>query len=153
MVACSRLQALGLHVRWNLVFHFGGWRPGARRIHEGECAGVTNLVDQREGVAEIRLGFAGEADDEIGCEGEIRAARTKTRNHVEIILARMLAVHRRKDTVGTGLHRQVHVGHQLGQFAMGRDQIVIHVARVARRVTQTKNAGDLGKTAKQSAEA
>src|SRR6185312_11595598 len=91
------LQALGLHVRRNLLFHFGGGRPGARRVHEGECASVTNLVDQCEGVAEVRLGFTGEADDEIGCKGKVRAARTKTRNYIEIVLARMLAVHRRKN--------------------------------------------------------
>src|SRR4029078_2308839 len=105
------------------LFHFGGGGPGVRRVYEGECARVTNLVDQREGIAEIRLGFTWEADNEMRCKSKVRTARTKARNHVEIILTRMFAVHRRKDTVGTRLHRQVHGGGPLWELAVGRDQI------------------------------
>ena len=103
-------------------------------------------------LAEIVLGLARKADDEIGGEGEIGARCAQARDHVEIIVARMPAVHRRQNAVGARLHRQVHIGHQRGQVAMGGDQIVVHVARMAGRVAQAHDAGHLGKTAQQPAE-
>src|SRR5262245_5279341 len=88
------VQALRLHFSRDLLFYFGRRSAGSRRIHKGKCASVTDLVDQCEGVTEIRFGLTRETDDKIGREGEIRAACTKTCNHAEVVLARVLAVHR-----------------------------------------------------------
>ena len=87
-----------------------------------------------------------------GGEGEIGAACAQARDHVEIIFARMPAVHRRQNAVGAGLHRQVHIRHQRGEVAMGGDQVVVHVARVAGHVAQARDAGHLVETAQQPAE-
>ena len=57
-------------------------------------------------------------------------------------LAAVLAVHRRQDPVRAGLHRQMQVGHQLGDIAVGCDQVVVHVARMAGGVADALDAID-----------
>ena len=68
------LQPLGLDRLRHLVLEFGARRAGARRIFEGERAGVADLLDQRERVLEIGIGLAGKADDEVRRTAPDRAA-------------------------------------------------------------------------------
>ena len=143
-------QAFGLHVFRNLIVHVGGRRAGARRILERERAGEADLVDQLHGVAEIRVGFAGEADDEIGGEGELGLRFAQAIDDAQIIVAGVVAVHRVEDAVGARLHRQMQLRHQFGQVAMRGDQAVVDVARMARGVAQPVDAGDFRKPLEQS---
>ena len=85
----------------------------------------------------------GKADDEIGGERKIGPRRAQPRDDVEIIGARVAAVHGSENAVGARLHRQMQLRHQLRQIAMRRDQIVVHVARMAGGVAQPLDAGDL----------
>ena len=64
-----------------------------------------------------------------------RAARMRS-DELGIVAGGMLAVHRGEDAVGAGLKRQMQIGHQLRLIAVQRDEIVIHVARMARRVAE-----------------
>jgi hypothetical protein len=54
----------------------------------------------------------------------------------------MAAVHRFEDPVAARLHRQVEVGHQLGDLAVSRNQRLGHVGRMAGRVADPLQAGD-----------
>ena len=132
---------------------FGRRRAGPRRVFEREGAGIADLVDERSVSREIRLGLAREADDEVGGEARGRAARrAAARSMREIVVARVPAVHGGEDAVRARLHRQMQVGHQLRQIAMRGDQIVVHVARMAGRVAQPRDAGDFGEATQQLAE-
>ena len=81
-----------------------------------------------------------------------RAARMRS-IEAEIVGARVAAVHRREDAVRARLHRQMQIGHQRVEIAMGGDQVVVHVARMAGGVAQPVEAGDLGEAEEEPAEA
>ncbi len=63
----------------------------------------------------------------------------------EIRLDGVTAVHRPEDAIRARLHRQVEIGHQLLDFAMGADEFVGHVGWVARGVTDALETIDLRK--------
>ena len=71
-----------------------------------------------------------------------RAARSRATN-VDVVCARVPAVHRGEDAIGSRLHRQMQLRHEFRQIAMRRDQIVVHVARVTGGVAQPIDAVDL----------
>jgi hypothetical protein len=71
-----------------------------------------------------------------------RAARTRA----------IASVHGGEDAVGTRLHRQVQIGHQLAQIAMGRDQARLHVAGMTGGVTQAGDLRQFGHALEQSSE-
>ena len=50
----------------------GGGRAGARAVLEGVSRGVADLRDEPQRRLEIRVGLAGEADDEIAGERDVR---------------------------------------------------------------------------------
>ena len=142
-------QAFGFHVFGNLVVHVGGRRAGARRIFERERGGKADLVDQLHGVAEIGIGFAGEADDEIRGEGEQRLRRAQALDDAQIIVAGVSPVHGVENAIRSRLHRQMQLRHQFGQIAMRGDQAVVDVARMARGVAQPVDAGNCGEALEQ----
>ncbi len=53
------------------------------------------------------------------------------------------ALHRRQHAVGTRLHRQMQMRHQLGQLAVALDQPLRHLARMAGGVADALDAGNL----------
>ena len=138
------VQPLGFHLLGNLVRQFGRRRSRPGRIFEREGAGVADLVDQRERRSKIVLALAGEADDEIGGERHVRPRGAHARDGVEIVGARVAAVHGGEDAVGAGLHRKVQIGHQARQVAMRRDQALLHVAGMAGGVAQPRDARHFG---------
>ena len=71
--------------------------------------------------AKSRFGFAGKADDEIGRQREIGPRIAQAVDDVEIIGARVPAVHGRENAVGARLHRQMQLRHELRQIAMRRN--------------------------------
>ena len=64
----------------------------------------------------------------------------------------MAAVHRLKDPVASRLHWQMQIGHQFLDLAVGGDQSVVHVGRVAGGVADTRKAIDLRQRADQVGE-
>src|SRR5262249_42554837 len=95
------LQTLGLHFLRYLIVPPGGWRAGPRRIHERIRAGKADFVDQRQRVTEFAFSLAGKTDDEVRREGEISPALAQACDDPEIVLARMPAIHRRQNAIGT----------------------------------------------------
>ena len=105
--ACSRSAFTS---RGTCRRHLGRRRARARRILERIGAGKTDLLDERQRRAEILFGLAGKADDEIGGERDVGPRGAQARDHREIVLPRVPAVHRRENAVGARLHRQMQYG-------------------------------------------
>src|SRR5690606_33691741 len=76
------------------------------------------------------------ADNEIAGKGELWLSRAQLLDDPQIESAVMLAVHRRQNAVGTGLHREVQVGHQLVEVTVGGNQLLVHVPGVGGGVAQ-----------------
>ena len=77
-----------------------------------------------------------------------RAARSRSIRS-KIVGAGVAAVHRVENAVGARLHRQMQLRHQRRQIAMRGDEAVIHVARMARGVAQTRDTGNFGEPMQQ----
>ena len=136
-------KARALHVLGHLVVHLGGRRAGTRRILERERGGEAHLAHQRHGGGEVGVAFAGEADDEIRRQREVGPDRAQAIDDGAELVHRVLAVHGREHAIGARLHRQVEIGHQRRHVAMGRDQGVVHVARVGGGVADAREPLDL----------
>ena len=65
------LDPLALDLLGHLVGHRGRVGALARRVDEGERTVEPDLLDDGERLPEVRLGLAGEADDQIGREREV----------------------------------------------------------------------------------
>lgn len=65
----------------------------------------------------------------------------------------MTAVHGLENTIRPSLNRQMQIRHQLSQIAVCSNQSIIHVARMAGRVTQTRHIGNACKAEQQFAKA
>ena len=145
-------EALGFYLFGDLIGHRGAGRAGALRIFERIGVRIADLIDEAQRVGEIVFGLAREADDEIGGEREIRPRGAQPLDRAQIVGARVAPVHRVENAVRAGLHGQMKLGRKLRQVAMHRDQIVVHVARMARGVAQPRDTGDFGDAMQQPPE-
>ena len=136
----------------DLVSGCRGGRSGARAVFERIRLGEADRSDQRHRRLEIGLLLAGVTDDEIGREREIGPRRAQSLYQVDIVRRRVAPAHRGEHPVGTRLDRQVEIGHQRGQLAMGGDQVLVHVARMGGRIANAREAGQVGERADQPAE-
>src|SRR5256714_14149448 len=98
-------------LRLNPVRHLVGHRRrlGAppRRQSEPESALAADLLHDLERRGEVLLGLAGEADDQVGREGQVWDGRAQLVDEPQITLARVRAAHRLQDPRRAGLERQV----------------------------------------------
>ena len=81
------LHALDLHLVRDLVGHRRRVGPRPRRIDEGERAVVSDLGNHLERGLEVLFGLAGEADDDVRAEREIRNRRAKLLDERQVALA------------------------------------------------------------------
>ena len=150
----ERLQPCILLRLRHLMWRAGGRRARAGRVFEAVGLGEADLADQAPWSARTRPrsrpGCPAMKSEDSARSG--RASRSRSTTRQEVVRG-VAAVHRRQHPVAAALHRQVQEGHQLRQVAMGGDQVVVHVARVAGGVAQPEQAGDLGQFAQQPAEA
>ncbi len=65
----------------------------------------------------------------------------------QIVLRRVLAVHRCENAIRAGLERQMQIRHQLFFVPMRCDEVVAHIARMACHVAEPRKALDLGQMA------
>src|SRR4029453_13355373 len=78
---------------------------------------------QVEGVAEVGLGLAGEADDDVGGEGEPGDGGARAAQDPEVAAAAVAAAHEPQDPVGAGLQREVDVLAQGPAGGHGPEQV------------------------------
>ena len=75
------------------------------RVFETVGLAVSDLFNQRQRIAEVFLGLAREADDEITRKQQVRTRFADTFDQADIALSRVLAVHEFQDFVRARLHR------------------------------------------------
>src|SRR4051794_32455208 len=80
-----------------------GLGPAARREDERERAVVADLFADGEGLCEVLLGLAREADDDVGRDRGVGHVLTDERDAVKVTLARVGAAHRLQDPRGARL--------------------------------------------------
>ena len=112
----------------------GGGGSGAGRVFEGIGHAVVDRGDQVHGGAEIGIGFAGEADDEIARHHHVGPGGADALDQAQVGICRVATVHGLEDPVRSRLHRKMQVGHQLWFLGMGGDQVVGHVVGMRGRV-------------------
>ena len=105
-----------------------GARP--RRVAKPEEAPESNVPDEGERLLEVLVGLARKPDDEV------RGDETPGRGHSDAfddrhVLGRRVApLHPPQDPIRARLRRQVEVGRDPSSLGEGRDEIVVHEARV-----------------------
>jgi hypothetical protein len=80
---------------------------------KAEALVEADVLDQLHGRLEVGVGLAGEADDEVGADRDVRAHRAQLADLLLVLERGVAALHRRQDAVRAGLHRQVQVVGQL----------------------------------------
>ncbi len=86
-------EALDLDLFGDGVVHVDGGGVGARRVLEAEDGVVADFVEQRDGVFEVAVGLAGEADDDVGGERDVAFGGLGPGDALEVPVAGVLALH------------------------------------------------------------
>ena len=112
------------------VHDLGSGSARALGVDEREGGREGGLANQREGLEEVLLFLAREADDDVGREGEVWHRGAQPRDELEVLLARVAAVHGLQDARRAALDREVEVGHHRGGLRHGGDDLVGEVLGV-----------------------
>ena len=118
---------------------------GARGKLECVDAVVLRGVEQAESVGEIFVGFAGEADDDVGGDADGAARGADQSDFFEIFAARIGAAHGFENARGAGLHREMNVIAQGGDAIDGFDDVGAEIAGMRCGEAHAANAGDGGR--------
>jgi hypothetical protein len=84
----------------------------------------------------------GEADDEVGADADARHGGAQLTQLGLVFQRRVVAFHRRQNTIRTRLHRQMQVFDQFRDFGVGLNQAVGKLQRVRRGVADTLDPVD-----------
>ena len=133
-----------------VIVQVGGRRARARTVNKDEAQVEGDVFDQFQGLLELALGLAREADDKVGAEAQIRTDGTQFADDGFVFQGGVAAFHRAQYAVGTTLNRQVQMGNQLRQVAVALDNRVGKFARMAGGKAQAFDAGDFVDNAQQS---
>ncbi len=88
------------------------------------------LREQVEGLPEVRFSLAGEADDDIGADGDTGHFFTQPRDETSVLNEVVTALHGFKDGITARLHRQVDLLADLIQSGDSLDELQAHIFRV-----------------------
>ncbi len=83
----------------DVVRHVGGGGAGAGRVFEDEGVVEACGVHERARLLEVVGGLAGEADDDVGGEGEVGHGFAQAADGVEVVGAGVAAAHEAEDAV------------------------------------------------------
>ena len=136
----------------DLVGQVGGRGAGPARIDEGEALVEAHVLDQLHGLLEVGVGFAGEPDDEVRADRNVRAHRAQLADLLLELQGGVAALHRAQYAIAARLHRQVQVVGQLRHVAVGLHQRVGELQRVGGGEADPADALDLGQGADQQAQ-
>ncbi len=133
-------QALLLHLVRGVVGQVRGRGAGARAVDEGVGKVEADVLNQLHGLLEVLVGLAGEADDEVRADQDVRHCGLEPADARLVLQGGVVALHRREDAVGPGLHRQMQIFHQLRDVRMGLDDRVGELQGMAGGVADTADA-------------
>ena len=128
----------------NVVVHVFGGSVGARGKLEAENLVVLRGVEKGESVGEIRAGFAGEADDEVGGKTDGAACGAEHSDFFEILVSRVGAEHAAENGRRAGLDGQVHVVADGWMRVDGGDDVRAEIAGVRGGKANAADAGRIG---------
>ncbi len=113
-----------------------------RREDEGEGAVVADLLGDFQGLGEVGLGLAGEADDDVGGDRAVGDVLADQRDPVHVALTVVGAAHPLEDRAGARLQRQVDLLAERRQLGVGADHVLLHVLGVRAGVADPLDALD-----------
>ena len=87
-------------------------------------------------------GLAGKADDEVAGDADVGPDQTQLADRALELERGVTALHRHQDAVAAMLDWQMQMVHQLRDLAVGLDQALAELVRVAGGETQALDAGD-----------
>src|SRR5690606_23441133 len=99
------LQALVHHFARNLAIHRRCGSAGARGVLEAERLRISDCVHQPQRLFELEVGFAGEADDEIAAERDVRPGRAEAVEETQVGVHAVCPVHGLENPVAAALYR------------------------------------------------
>ena len=156
LLGIQQLSQQGQPLGLDLVGQLRGRRrrgPRARRIFEGIGLGEAHVGHQAQGLREVPVALAGEADDEVGRQRQVGGRRAQPLDQPAVVVGRVAPVHGPENPVGARLDGKVQEGRQLAHLGVGGDQLVVHVARMRRGVAQARQPIDLRQAADEAAQA
>jgi len=137
------LQTFEFHFTRRVVVQIRGGRAGTRAVDEREAGVVFHLVNQRHHLVEVFFGLAGEADNHVGRQGQVRADRAQLADHGLVFEHRVATLHCHQDAVGAVLHRQMQMADELRHLGVGVDQALREFLRVRRGIANPFDARDI----------
>src|SRR5579864_4982830 len=123
-------QTAGLFVVRDRVVEPQGRRIGPRGILEGKHAIVFDGIEQAKGLFEIGFRFPGEAYDDVGSEADFAARGLYPGDALEILLARVEALHGIEHTARAALYGKVYVVAEGGNGLDGVDDVFAKITRM-----------------------
>ena len=127
----------------DVVIKERGGSVGSRGVFENEGVVERGLAKKGTGLLKVVLGLAGEADNDVGGDGDVGHGVAQTAEGVKVGFAGVTAAHGFEDGVGAGLHGQVKVVAELGKRAEGAEKFVGATGGMAREEAEAAKAGDL----------
>ena len=121
------LDALALDVFRHLVVHHGRLRAGPGRVDERERVVEADRVVDLDGLGEVGLGLAREADDHVGGQRDVGYRRADAVDQRQVPVAVVRAAHALEDLRRAGLQRQVHVLARHPALGQRGDHVGAHV--------------------------
>src|SRR4029453_17344945 len=117
----------------DLVRGHGRFGAPAWRVDERERAVVGDLLHDLERLLEVALGLAGEADDDVGRQREVRDPGAEVVHEAQVALAAVRASHRLEDARRARLEREVRVLADGAALGHRRDHLAAEVLRMRAR--------------------
>ena len=125
----------------------GGARSG--RVLEGEAVREPDLLDQRQGLLEIRVRFPWEPHDQVGGDRQVGSRGSQSRDESKVVFPAITPPHAIEHAVRAALDRQVDVRTQARKFRVGPDQRFVKKEGVGARVSDPRQTPNLGETAQE----
>jgi len=126
------LVALLFYRLADLPGHLRRGRVAPRRVFEHERLVELGFAHEPEGFLEVRLGFPGEAGDEVGADADGGLHAAQFPDDFQEPLAGIAAVHPFQHGVAAALHRDMGVFHQFAEPPIGFHQVIRVPFRVGR---------------------
>ena len=117
---------------------------GTIRVFKRVRSVKSNGFQQIHGLSKIFLCFSGEADNDIGTDGDIRAIGSQFRDFFQIYLSGVFPVHFFQHSIRAGLHRQMELRAEIGKIAKALHQFRGEILRIRGGEAESLHSGYLG---------
>lgn len=135
------MPAGGFDVVGDVILNeFSGGGSGALGIAREVGVFEGDFFEEVVGVLEFFFGFAAEADDDIGADGDVGDFGAQFSDDVAVLFGGVSAVHAAQCSIVAGLDGQVEIWHLGLECGHGFDQFVGHVFGMGRSEADAEEA-------------